>query len=80
MRLHYEVKDEDLNYPYLIKGNRVDLEVLINYFNTVQIYVGMPEPLILEYSEEDDGIFLCFTEFINLQQNQELLGVELEEE
>lgn len=78
MKLYYEVKDKaGLGYPYLIKGTEESLQPLVNYINTIEIYRQQDEPFPSEYHKIDLGIYLCEEEFIHLQQNQDLLGIEL---
>lgn len=80
MKLYYKRSNKSVTYPYKVSGKEDSLKPIINYINTIKIYVKNVEPMNVSYNGEESGIFLCEEEMWNLQQNQELLGVELEEE
>ena len=77
MKISYTYIDNGLGYPYLIEGSKEDLQPLINYLNTIQIYKQEDEPFLANYHDPDSGFYICTKEFINLQENQELLDIEL---
>ena len=78
MKISYTYIDSNgLGYPYLIEGSKEDLQPLINYLNTIQIYKQEDEPFSANYLDTDSGFYICTKELINLQENQELLDIEL---